>query len=136
MTRGERNNNPLNIRRTTDRWLGMAAEQTDSEFVVFTDVKYGIRAAIKIIRRYVLQFHCNTIRKIITRWAPPTENKTDAYVAYVAHHAGLNADALIPASDIASFSLIICAMSFYESNMAIQPSTIIGWWKDYFPSTT
>ena len=31
--RGIRNNNPLNIRRSKDRWKGMAEAQTDGAFV-------------------------------------------------------------------------------------------------------
>ena len=35
MTRGLRNNNPLNIRRSADRWEGTATTQTDQSFVQF-----------------------------------------------------------------------------------------------------
>ena len=35
MTRGTRNNNPLNIRRSADRWEGTRSEQTDPSFVEF-----------------------------------------------------------------------------------------------------
>ena len=32
-SRGLRNNNPLNIRRSADQWQGMATTQTDKSFV-------------------------------------------------------------------------------------------------------
>ena len=45
MTRGIRNNNPLNIRHSSDRWEGAREEQTDSAFVQFQTMAYGYRAA-------------------------------------------------------------------------------------------
>ena len=35
MTRGQRNNNPLNIRHSADKWQGARVEQTDKSFVQF-----------------------------------------------------------------------------------------------------
>ena len=34
-TRGIRNNNPLNIRHSKDKWQGIAITQTDKSFVQF-----------------------------------------------------------------------------------------------------
>ena len=47
MTRGIKNNNPLNIRHSADQWQGAREEQTDKEFVQFTSMAYGYRAAWK-----------------------------------------------------------------------------------------
>ena len=44
-SRGLRNNNPLNIRCSADRWQGMATTQTDKSFVQFETMGYGYRAA-------------------------------------------------------------------------------------------
>ena len=35
IARGIRNNNPLNIRRSKDKWQGMKALQTDAQFCQF-----------------------------------------------------------------------------------------------------
>lgn len=90
LPRGIRNNNPGNIRRGQD-WQGEAAG-TDPSFEVFTAPEYGIRAMARILRNYVAGGH-DTVRKIISRWAPPTENNTAAYVATVAAGLGLDPDA-------------------------------------------
>ena len=87
MTRGIRNNNPLNIRRSSTRWQGARKEQTDKSFVQFETMAYGYRAAWKILQTYYDRF-CGqekpfTVRNIIERWAPPSENHTDAYVSTV-----------------------------------------------------
>lgn len=84
MTRGIRNNNPLNIRHSTDRWEGARIEQTDKSFVQFTSMAYGYRAAWKILESYWNHFlrmgELYTPITIITRWAPPVENDTESYI--------------------------------------------------------
>lgn len=83
-TRGIRNNNPGNIRlRGGVNWEGQSAEQTDLSFVQFTTPEYGIRAMAKIFSHYEI-VGINTIQSCINRWAPPSENNTDAYVTAVA----------------------------------------------------
>ena len=59
-TRGIRNNNPLNIRHSTNKWQGMAPSQSDRAFVQFTARKYGYRAAFVLIRNYIGLHHANT----------------------------------------------------------------------------
>lgn len=132
MTRGKRNNNPLNIRRSTDRWFGMSDEQPDKEFVTFKALEYGLRAAIKIIRRYITHYRCDSIRKIISRWAPATENDTESYINYVATWVRISPDQCIDARDKMIISKIICAMSVFESQWEISIVTIYNVWQLYF----
>jgi hypothetical protein len=81
--RGIRNNNPGNIRHGQD-WRGMRAEQTDPAFVQFESPEYGLRALFRTLRTYFDHYNLRTARGIIERWAPPTENNTEAYVQAVA----------------------------------------------------
>ena len=87
MTRGQRNNNPLNIRRSADKWQGERVEQTDKEFVEFTSMECGCRAAWKVLESYWEHFRKAsepfTVANIIRRWAPPNENDTVAYIRTV-----------------------------------------------------
>ena len=53
MTRGLRNNNPLNIRHSKDKWQGTATTQTDRSFVQFESMAYGYRAAWKTLEEFV-----------------------------------------------------------------------------------
>ena len=96
--RGIRNNNPLNIIRTKTVWQGMAKEQKDRRFVTFETMEYGWRAAFVLLTRtYYRKWHLNTIRKIITRWAPPQDgNNTERYVAFVSKYTRRDADATLP----------------------------------------
>lgn len=52
MTRGIRNNNPLNIRRGTSRWVGRREIVTDKDFEEFTSMPFGYRAAWKLMDTY------------------------------------------------------------------------------------
>ena len=45
IARGIRNNNPLNVRRSKDKWQGMKPLQTDPQFCQFETMPYGWRAA-------------------------------------------------------------------------------------------
>ena len=100
MKRGIKNNNPLNIRHSADQWQGAREEQTDKEFVQFTSMAYGYRAAWKVLESYWKLFHQNrlpyNVTTIITRWAPPTENDTDNYIRTVIKLSGLGGNENFP----------------------------------------
>ena len=88
MSRGIRNNNPLNIRHGKSRWEGRTRVQTDAEFVTFKSMAYGYRAAWKLIETYQLRLRMEdksyTLENIIHRWAPPEDNNdTQAYLRTV-----------------------------------------------------
>lgn len=92
LPRGLRNNNPGNIRRNGDPWQGLADHQEDTEFFTFKDPIYGIRALARTLISYQDKHGLRSIRQIISRWAPPVENNTNAYIRAVAEDAGLDAD--------------------------------------------
>lgn len=101
--RGIRNNNPGNIRRSPgNTWQGRmprenmtAAQSQESSFEVFSAPAWGIRAMCKLLLTYFERYECNTIRKIISRWAPPNENDTEAYIRSAAAAVGVGADTVI-----------------------------------------
>lgn len=68
--RGYRNNNPLNIRTSSNKWLGEIRPSTDGSFCQFKNMAYGFRAAMACIRTYIRLRGCKTISEIIHRWAP------------------------------------------------------------------
>ncbi|NBO19408.1 MAG: structural protein P5 [Proteobacteria bacterium] len=92
LSRGIRNNNPGNIRLSKDKWQGLAAQQTDAEFFVFENPVYGIRAIARILIKYQDDYGLRTIGAIIGRWAPTSENNTDAYIKRVVERSGFAAD--------------------------------------------
>lgn len=93
MTRSERNNNPGNIRLTGDRWRGQVLPPPDRGFVTFTEQKWGYRALFVVLEGYMLRHGLRTIRGIIGRYAPPTENSTRSYIRSVCRATGWGPDA-------------------------------------------
>ena len=77
MTRGLKNKNPLNIRKSKDVFLGENPQSTDVAFKQFTSVAYGYRAAFLTLGTY-LSRGLNTVEKIVKTWAPPNENSTES----------------------------------------------------------
>lgn len=93
--RGIRNHNPLNIREPKgggDQWRGERATDDDPAFEEFDDPVWGIRAGARILKNYMSRYGLVTPRAILSRWAPPSENDTDAYVAHVAGVLGVGPD--------------------------------------------
>ena len=89
--RGERNNNPGNIRHGS-KWQGLSAQQTDPSFCQFVSPEYGIRAIYKLLQTYQRKYGLNTIRTIINRYAPPNENNTEGYISRASKEIGIDAN--------------------------------------------
>lgn len=119
-TRGIRNNNPLNIRKGS-RWVGLCPIQTDKSFCQFTAPVYGFRAGFVILRNYYKKLTPFSLRTIITRWAPPSENNTQRYIDYVSQVVGIHPDSELELTDKMSLCAIVAAMAFYECG---KPGTL------------
>ncbi|MBG6026785.1 structural protein [Proteus mirabilis] len=91
IARGERNNNPGNIRHGS-KWQGLSIEQTDKDFCQFISPEYGIRAIYKLLQTYQKKYGLNTIKTIINRYAPPNENNTAGYISLTSKEIGIEAD--------------------------------------------
>lgn len=135
--RGIRNNNPLNIRRSKNKWLGEvgylvvevkdktgengAARFYDNSFCQFETRVYGYRAAFRLIKTYMDKYGCNTIRKIVSRWAPPSENNTERYVNFVAGYVMCGADEEFGLKGKDIIMSIVCAMATQENGWEYCP---------------
>lgn len=124
-TRGARNHNPLNI-RIGNSWLGETTRPDESEFEVFVADKYGLRAGFIILRRYIRRYHKNTIRKIISTWAPTCENPTSNYINYVSHSSGIDPDEVIKYEDEGKMVAIVKAMAWFESHVTYNDAEILA----------
>lgn len=75
-------NNPLNIKwNPANCWNGQTGHHNG--FCVFDSTRNGIRAAFVLLRTYWNKYHLKSIRQIITRWAPYSENPTDSYIEFI-----------------------------------------------------
>lgn len=126
--RGIRNNNPLNI-RIGNKWLGEVPCPTDTQFEQFTKMEYGVRAGFRLIKRYIERYHLNTIKGIVSRWAPPSENKTNAYIASVEKLSGIPADKELRFCDSYEMIRMVDAMIVVECGQHIDIDIIRkGYW--------
>ncbi|HCT2305033.1 TPA: structural protein [Proteus mirabilis] len=95
--RGERNNNPGNLRHG-EPWQGLSAQQTDKDFCQFVSTEYGIRAIYVLMRTYEKKYGLCSIREIINRYAPPKENNTEGYIQRVAKELNVSTEDCVSVS--------------------------------------
>lgn len=94
LTRGYRNKNPGNIRYSQyNKWQGQTG-QDDKGFVIFETDFYGLRALARLLLNYEKN-GAYTVRQIITKYAPATENDTNAYVMSVSNALDVAPDAAL-----------------------------------------
>ena len=122
--RGIRNNNPLNI-KIGNTWLGEVTDPTDPIFEQFVSMKYGLRAAFIILRRYIRVYKRKTIHDIITSWAPEVENKLKAYIDNVVQLTGLGEFEVIAYEDKETMCKLVRAMAKVECGQDIDVDIIM-----------
>ena len=86
LPRGVRNNNPGNIREAAGggtAWVGERTTDDDPSFEEFETPTMGFRALARTLLTYRRRHGLRTIAGIVARWAPPNENDTPAYIAFV-----------------------------------------------------
>ena len=110
-TRGFRNHNVCNVRpcNLPDIWEGQSGIDNnlpDPPYVIFGDFGgmeadfWGIRAGARNFLSYQSKDGCQTVREIITRHAPPTDNNdTTEYIASVCKGLALSSDAPVSLKD-------------------------------------
>lgn len=130
--RGLRNNNPLNI-RVGNNWQGEVEKPTDSQFEQFTSMTNGCRAAFILLRRYINERKYNTIRKIVTHWAPSSENNTNMYIKVVSRYSGIDADTPLSFQDLPTMYSVFQGMCFVENGVEIPEIPVL---RGYFYACT
>lgn len=128
LPRGIRNNNPGNLRRSSDNWKGLRAEQTDPDFFQFTAPEWGYRALIKTLQTYRTKRGCITLTDFIRRWAPPSENNTGAYLRAVCQDLQVSGAYIPDVSDRDTMCALAAAISKVENGTpAVMDDVVRGW---------
>lgn len=130
LPRGIRNNNPGNIKRTGIAWDGLANanemtefQRIESVFCVFREPIWGLRAMARILYTYQRHYGLTSVESIIARWAPASDNnKTDAYINFVANRMGITSNQSFQFTDKGKATPMIAAMISVENGM--QPYTM------------
>lgn len=111
MTRGIKNNNPLNIRNSSTVFNGEVTPSADKDFKQFQTLAHGYRAGFKILQTYKTK-GVDSVEKIINRWAPANENNTNGYISFVCLKSGLQPTDKVNESNIKK---LVYAMSWMEN---------------------
>ena len=128
-TRGMRNNNLLNIRINSDVFQGEIRPSQDKEFKQFETAAYGYRAAFKVLRTYINNYKLDTIRKIISRFAPSNENHTENYIKVVSERSGIPENDTVYADNREMMIRIVAAMSYVENGREAEMADVIRGWE-------
>ncbi|PHM64878.1 structural protein [Xenorhabdus kozodoii] len=70
---------------------------------------------LKILRNYERKYGDNTIRQFISRWAPPNENDTEGYIAYVCQSVGINSRSVIDVNHKPTMTALVKAIIQMEN---------------------
>ena len=128
MARGLANRNPGNIRRSAVRYRGEVQPSRDPAFKQFETMAWGYRAIFVLLDTYRVRHGLRTLAEMIARWAPPTENRTDAYIRAVAERTGIPADRPLNTRDRATMIPVAAAISRVENGVdALLQEVEQGW---------
>lgn len=125
-----RNNNPLNIRYSAgNRWIGQIGYRRG--FCEFDTLQHGWRAALMLLIKYQRSGY-DSIAKIVTRWAPPSENNTKAYIRFCVTHLYGSSDkpgfydiaANRRITEFADLQALAIVMAHYESGVALNEEQV------------
>ncbi|MCF8428390.1 MAG: structural protein [Bacteroidia bacterium] len=117
LPRGIRNNNPGNLRISTETWIGKIdrSKNTDKSFEQFIELRWGIRAMMRNIITAINTKKLDTIRKLITKYAPPEDNNdTEAYISAVVRKVGIS-DRTVLGTDQATLIKLTTAIIEHEN---------------------
>ena len=124
LPRGLRNNNPGNIEKSKETWVG--AVGNDGRFLKFQTPEYGVRAMARIIKNYQKNYGIDTVEKLIHRWAPPSDNNpTDKYVNYVSKLSGFAKDQKLDLTHETTLLKIMDAMIKFENGRGLDARTVM-----------
>lgn len=124
LPRGLRNNNPGNLVRTNISWQGKVphAQNPDTQFEQFTQLRYGLRAMMIDIAGDIAE-GTNTLTALINEYAPSHENNTQSYINFVSQATGLLPNVSIPMNKTI-FWAIVKAKVMMENGMQLAPQYV------------
>ena len=134
VSRGLRNCNPGNIRQSKTRYKGEKPHSTDSAFKQFETLEWGYRAIFMLLHTYRVRGYGDTIAKMISRYAPPFENNTDAYISRVCQQTGIDRDQRLNTLNSVQMIPIVSAISAVENGVKADEEVVAQGWELFITS--
>jgi hypothetical protein len=110
-------------------YVGEKSYSTDRAFKQFESLEAGYRAMFVLLHTYRLRGYGSTIEQMISRYAPPSENNTNGYIARVSASSGIAKDCLLDTLSAEQMIPIVCAMSAVENGVAADRATVERGWQ-------
>lgn len=124
-TRGERNNNPFNLKKTDIKWQGKTESGSDPVFEQFVSPLMGLRAGFKNLLQQEKEGN-NTVYLLVTKYAPPAENNTNQYIKSVCQHLNCNPDDKLDMDNYETLYAIGSAIILHENGRIIYNDAILN----------
>lgn len=129
MSRGLANCNPGNIRQSRVRYKGEVRPSRDPAFKQFESPAWGYRAIFVLLDIYRVRYGLDTVRGMVSRWAPPSENHTEVYIRVVAEAVGIPADRPLDTRDRTTMLRMAAAISRVENGVAADMDAVERGWE-------
>lgn len=127
--RGLRNLNPGNIRRSNTRYKGEKSDSTDAAFKQFESLEWGYRAIFMLLHTYRVRGYGDTIATMIARYAPPSENNTEAYISRLCRATDIPRDMPLDTLNPEQMIPIVCAISAVENGVEADVDVVTKGWE-------
>ena len=90
---------------------------------------YGYRAMFVLLDSYRRRYALNTLRQMLNRYAPPSENFTEGYTRFVSQKTGILPDEELNTRSERDMVPIISAMSEIENGVSADRSMVLEGWR-------
>lgn len=134
VSRGLRNCNPGNIRRSNTKYQGEKTPSTDSAFKQFESLEWGYRAVFMLLHTYRVRGYGDTIEKMISRYAPSSENNTEAYISRLCRATGFERDMPLDTLNAEQMVPVVCAISAVENGVEADWQCVTRGWEKFISS--
>ena len=118
-----------NIRQSAVRYKGEVRPSRDPAFKQFESMPWGYRAIFVLLDTYRIRHGLETIRGMISRWAPPSENHTEIYIRAVADAVGIADDRPVDTRDRTTMLRMAAAISRVENGTAADMDDVERGWE-------
>lgn len=111
-TRAERNNNPGNLEYRGQS--GAVPEDGEGRFAKFQSASDGVAALVRQLQLYGSR-GLDSIKEIVEKYAPASENDTQAYIAALTKKLGVGANDTLDLNDPGTLSGLVRGISRHEA---------------------
>ena len=128
MSGGRQNGDPEIIRRSERRYKGEGRPPRDPAYKQFESLAWGYRGIFVLLDTCRLGYGLDTIRGMISRWAPPSENHPETCIRAGADAIGIPDGQALDTRDGTTMLRMAAAVARVENGAAADMGEVeLGW---------